>query len=537
MRLNLDLARLPGVRALALLAAFASGPFGCASAPAPLPPPAPPPPAKPAPAPVAKAEPAPPAPVTQDAPFRAEQPKGGPAPVLVLPKVQHKTLKNGLQIVLVENHALPIVAMRLIVPAGGEKNPADKAGLADLTAEMLDEGTKTRGALEIAEALESIGARLGTGASQDAAFVSLTTLSSQLGKALDVFAEVATAPAFKEEDFSRVRDRTKTSLLQSKDAPAAIAGRAFSRVLYGDKHPYAFPTVGTEKSIEKITRADLEKFHALHYLPNTSKVVVVGDVTIEQAAAELERRLGAWRGSRSRASGATGKAPKAKAPPTPKDVGRRVVLVDKEGASQSVVRIGHVGVPRKHPDYAALLVMNDILGGSFTSRINLNLREKKGYTYGARSGYSMLRGAGPFSAGGNVKADVTRESIDELLKELDGIRKGKVTDEELGEAKSGLVARSPARFETNASTAGELADVLIHDLPEDDIATMVQRIQAVTADDVLRVAKKYVRPESAVIVVVGDRKSVEPKLSGLGKIEHRDARGEPVSDKGESASK
>jgi len=522
MRPSLDLARLRGARALALVATL-----GCASAPAPLPPPAPPPPAKPAPAPVAKVE-QPPAPATQDAPFRAEQPKGGPSPVLTLPKVQHKTLKNGLQIVLVENHALPIVAMRLIVPAGGEKNPTDKAGLADLVAEMLDEGTKTRGALEIAEALESIGARLGTGASQDAAFVSLTTLSSQLGKALDVFAEIATAPAFKEEDFSRVRDKIKTSLLQSKDAPAAIAGRAFSRVLYGDKHPYAFPTVGTEKSIEKLTRADLEKFHAQHYLPNTSKVVVVGDVTIDQAAAELEKRLGTWK---------KGKAPRAKAPPTPKDVGRRVVLVDKEGASQSVVRIGHVGVPRKHADYAALLVMNDILGGSFTSRINLNLREKKGYTYGARSGFTMLRGAGPFSAGGNVKADVTRESIDELLKELEGICKDKVTDEELSEAKAGLAARSPARFETNASTAGELADVLIHDLPEDDIATMVQRIQAVTTDDVLRVARKYVRAQNAVIVVVGDRKNVEPKLSGLGKIEHRDARGEPVGDKGESAAR
>ncbi len=522
MRSAFDLGSTGPVRTLALVAAL-----GCASAPAPLPPPAPPPP-KPVTAPLAKVEPPPPAPVTQDAPFRSEQPKGGPAPALSLPKIQHHALKNGLRIVLVENHALPIVAMRLIVPAGGEKNPADRPGLADLVAAMLDEGTKTRSALEIAEALESIGARIGTGASQDAAFVSLTTLSSQLGKALDVFADIATAPAFKEEDFSRVRDKTRTSLLQSKDAPAAIAGRAFARVLYGDKHPYAFPTVGTEKSLEKITRDDLVRFHAQHYLPNSSKIVVVGDITLEQAAAELEKRLGIWRKA---------KAPKAKAPAVPKDVGRRVILIDKEGASQSVVRVGHVGVPRKHPDYAALLVMNDILGGSFTSRINLNLREKKGYTYGARSGYTMLRGAGPFSAGGNVRADVTRESIDELLKELEGIRKDKVTDEELSEAKAGLVARAPARFETNASTAGELADVLIHELPEDDIATMVQRIEAVSAEDVLRVAKRYVRPESAIIVVVGDRKSVEPKLAGLGKLEHRDTRGEPLSDKGESAAR
>jgi zinc protease len=447
-----------------------------------------------------------------DEPWRKEQPKGGAAPEIKLPKPQTFTLKNGLRVVLVESHHIPVVSGRLLLFAGADRTK--QPGLADLTAALLTEGTKSFDAIALADAVDEIGSSLDAGASHDAAFVSFTSLTKQLDRTIELFTEVVTTPTFPEKELDRIRDQRLTSLMQQKDSPGAMTSNTAGRVVYGDSHPYAWPLVGTEASLKAFKRDELVKFWQAWYVPQNGRLLVVGDTNVDELKTKLEASLGSWKGH------AVAKDP---TPATPKTGKRTIYVVDKPQASQSVVWVAHAGVTRSNPDYVPLLVANHILGGSAAGRLFMNLREAKGFSYGAYSRMGFGRGPSLFFAGGNMRGNSTKEAVSEIMKELDRIRKEPVTAEELDAAKSGTIGRMPSRFETNGAVAGMLAELEQNGLPLDWYATFAKKVEAVTAADVQRVARKYFHPETAQIIVTGDKKSVEEGLKELklGPVETR----------------
>lgn len=439
---------------------------------------------------------------------RSVMPAAGPAPTYDFPDVQRRTLSNGLQLWVVERPGVPIVNVQLIVDAGGMQDPADRPGLASLTAAMLTEGTATRSATEIADELDFLAANLNAMAGQEVASVSLQTLARNLEHALAIFADIVVNPAFPESEWSRVRDQRLVSLLQALDQPPTIANQRFARIVYGDAHPYGRPVPGTPDAVRGTTPEIMRDFHRQRYVPNNSSLIVVGDIRTDRIAQQLERSFAGWR--RGPATVAS-----SFADPAPQQA-TRIFLIDKPGSAQSQVRIGHVGVTRAHHDYFPLLMMNTILGGQFTSRINLNLREDKGYTYGARSGFDMGRLAGPFVAQAGVQTAVTKESLIEFMKELTEIRDARpVTEEEIEFARMSIIRREPLTLESNAQIASRVQQLILYGLPDDYFDHYNQRIAAVTREDVNRVAREYLHPERFAIVVVGDRAQIESGLREL----------------------
>ncbi|MDQ1591494.1 MAG: zinc protease [Pyrinomonadaceae bacterium] len=477
----------------------------------------------------AKGEPAKPANAKRDpqqaAASAAVLPKPGPEPRLVLPKVERHRLSNGLEVFLVRHSELPVVNMNLIIRSGAAADPENLPGAASLTADLLDEGTKTRNALDISNALASVGARMSVGAGWDSTNAELLTLTRHLDRALEVYADVLLNPAFPDTDLKRLRGSRLASLQQQRDNADAIAGVVYSSILYGSKHPYGRPLSGNEASLNAITDADVRRFYETYYRPNNAALIVAGDVTAATLLPKLERAFAAWKPAQVPAADVSA------TPPARERAG--IYLVDKPGAAQSVIQIGQVGVARSTPDYFPLLVLNSMLGGQFVSRINLNLREDKGYTYGARSNFDYRRGAGPFAASGGVFTNVTKESVSEFLKELRGIRgEIPVTERELEYAKQGILRGFPRGFETPDQIAGRLGTVVLYNLPDDYFNSYSARVRAVTLADITRVANRYLDPSRMAILVVGDRKAVEPGLRSLGigeGITYLDAEGRPVA--------
>jgi predicted Zn-dependent peptidase len=408
----------------------------------------------------------------------------------------------------------------LVVRAGGERDPRGKLGLATMTANLLTEGTTTRDALQIADQEAFLGVEVDAGSGWDQSSVTLHTPTAQLDSALALMADIALRPSFPAQDLDRLRKERLTSLLQQRDRPTAMANMAFNAIVFGDAHPYGRPLGGTEGSTAALTRADVQRFYQANFRPNNAALIVVGDVRPDDIAQRVERLFGAW---------ARGAATPVRFPTPPATGATTVYLVDKPGAPQSSVRIGTVGVPRATEDYFPLLVMNTILGGSFTSRLNNNLRETKGYTYGARSGFDMRQVAGPFTASAEVTGTKTDSALIEFFKELRAIR-DTVPTGELTKAKRYLQLQLPAQFETTGGVAGRLVPLVLYGLPLDYYNSYAQRIEAVTQADVQRVASRYVDPSKLAVVVVGDRASVEPavKALGLGPVMVRDMTGKPV---------
>jgi zinc protease len=455
--------------------------------------------------------------------MQANLPKPKPDPKLVLPKIQRRKLSNGLDVLIVEHHELPVVNMNLIVKSGAAADPIDRPGVATLAADMLDEGTATRSSLEISNQLSSIGARLATRADWDSSNMNLTTLTRHLDSALDIFADVLLNPAFPENDLKRLRGTRLVGLQQQRDNANSIAGAVYSALLYGREHPYGHPQTGDEKSIAATTAQDVRGFYETYYRPNNSALIVAGDVTPATLMPKLEKALGAWKAAQVPATSV--------AAPAPRIVKTGIYLVDRPGAAQSVIQIGQVGVARSSPDYFPLLVMNSLLGGAFVSRVNLNLREDKGYTYGARTGFDYRRGAGPFTASAGVQTAVTKESVYEFMKEIRGIRgEIPVTQKELDYQKQSIIRGFPRGFETPGQIAGRLSAVVLYDLPDDYFNSYLARLQAVTVADVQRVAAKYLDPSHMAILIVGDRKTIEPGLRSLdlGAITLLDTEGRPA---------
>jgi zinc protease len=440
----------------------------------------------------------------------------GPPPALRLPAITTRQLANGLTIVVVEQHELPLADAILLTRTGGEADPRGRMGTAALTAAMLNEGTTSRTALQIADQAAYLGVRVGTGSGWEQSTVSLHAPTAQLDSALALFADVALHPAFQSADLERIRKVRLTALQQQRDRGPVIADRAYAVALFGDQHPYGRPLAGTEGSITSIAREDLTRFYSTYYRPNNATLLVVGDVKPDDVERRAQALFGGWaRADVPVTPAATASGPKAST----------LIIVDKPGAAQSSFRLGGIGAPRSTSDYFAIQVLNTILGGSFTSRLNNNLRETKGYTYGAGSGFGLRRNAGPFTASAEIVSAKTDSALIEFMKELRAIR-DTIPSDELAKAKRYLQLGLPEDFETNGSIASQLIPLVTYGIPLDFYSTAVQNIGAVSQADVQRVARQYVDPDHLTIVIVGDRKSIEPGLQALkpGTIVVRDVR-------------
>jgi predicted Zn-dependent peptidase len=443
----------------------------------------------------------------QQAPDRSHPPQPGPPPPLHLPAIEKRQLSNGLPVWTVELHKVPVVQVNLLVFSGTAADPPSKFGVASFTTAMLEEGAGSRSALQIADAVDFLGADLGAGSGIDASTVRLHVPVARLADALPIMADVAERPTFPGDEIERLRRQRLTSLLQARDEPGTIASLTFSRVLYGTSHRYGTAMTGTAETIKSFTAADLRSFYQSVFRPDNSALIVVGDVAPEKTMPMLEASFGKWNAQGSAAS-------KPTLPTVQEPARREVYLVDKPGAAQSQIRIGWIGVARSTPDYFPIQVLNTILGGSFSSRLNLNLREKHGYAYGAGSTFDMRASPGPFAAAAGVQTDKTADALKEFFNELNAIGQ-QVPADELARAKNYVALRFPQSFETTGDVSRRLEDMLVYHLPDDYFATYIQNIQAVSAADVQRVAQKYIQPNRFVVVVVGDLKTIEPGIRAL----------------------
>lgn len=487
------------------------------------PPRTPPPPAEPqkaaAPA-QAQAQQAPAAP----APDRSHVPPLGPPPELELPSQKHFVLANGLKVRLVERHRLPIVALHLVVDAGGIHDPARLPGAASFTAAMLTEGgTRTRTPTQISDQVGFLGATLGGGAGQDSAFLSGSSLSRHLPALLEIFADVAMNPAFPRKDFLRVQDQRKVTLIQQRDQSQVVATKAFTDVFWGSGSPYAHYVLGTEESVAATTPGDLARLHERLWRPENAELVVVGDVTEDALRPVLDRTIGTWK------KGAAAPRLREGAVAAP----HRTLLVEKADAPQSALLLGMPGLERASKDFVPATVLFQVLGGGTSSRLFRNLREEKGYTYGLGAGADARRLAGVSVVRGNVKADVTGPALKEILGELGRLRTEPVPDAELQDAKQALVRSLPADFATVGGVAGRIAELIVYDLPDDYWNGYADAVLKVTAEDVRRVADRVLDPARATLVIVGTSKVVSPQLAGLpiGKVEVRAPPGAPPGKK------
>jgi predicted Zn-dependent peptidase len=428
-------------------------------------------------------------------------------------------------VLFVERHDLPIAAVRIVSDVGAGDVTGVRPGAMAFMGGMLEQGAGKRDALSLSDDFESLGAEHGAWCDWDACGVRIKVLTSRLGSALDMLSDVVLRPTFPAPELERLRKRWLGSLQAEKNSPGAMEQNALAAAIFGRAHPYGHSLRGVVADIEKLTRSEVESAYKRAFAPRSTTILVAGDVTAGDLRPLLESRFGAWKGG-----AATATTPPA-APHAKGAVGAaRVVLVDAPGAAQSQVLVADEGVPFGTQDRIALGVMNAIFGGMFSSRINLDLREAHSYTYGAHSRFTMRHGAGPFAAGGAIFAAHTVEAVQELLGQVNRIREEPVTAEELADAKENAKLALPARFESVDEVTGALGDLAIYKLPLDEYATRAGRIDAVTAADVQRVAKKWLRPEALRIVVTGDRAKLEKGLSALGSIEVRDAYGDPVKE-------
>jgi zinc protease len=431
----------------------------------------------------------------------------GPDPKFALPKIEKTKLANGLNLWVVRKNDLPIVSMNLVINAGGTLESADKSGVASMTANMLNQGTKTRSALDIANGLQSIGASVFPNASWDASAVSMQTITKNLDQALDLYADVVTNPSFPTNELELLRRRTLFGFQQRRSSPTAVAGVVYDKVLYGDQ-AYGRQLTGDEKTVKAMTRDDLVNFYNSYYRPNNATLIVVGDVETNSIKAKLEKAFAGWKSA---------DVPAMKIDAMTMAAKPAIYLVDKPGAAQSSVSIGQVGIERNNPDFYAVQVMNSILGGGGTARLFMNLREDKGYTYGAYSRFVARRGPGPFSASGEIQTVSTKEAVQEFMKELNGIRGAiPITQAELEVNKQSLIRRFPSGFETDGQISNQLANLVIYNLPDTIFDDFIAKVNAVSIEEVNRVANKYLDPSKMAIVIVGDRKVIEPGLKDLG---------------------
>jgi len=447
--------------------------------------------------------------------FPTTPPATGAAPAVTPPSVVTRTLDNGLKVSYVRMPEVPVVqASLLLLSAGSTQDPTAQPGLAGFTASMLDEGAAGKTALQVADALELLGASFSASAGWDATQVNLYVLKKNFPAALGVMSDVVLRPDFPAREFDRLRNEQVVALQRGRDEPTIIAANAFQSLVFGAAHPYGrFPTI---QAMQSLTRDQVAAFHAAAYRPERATLLVVGDVDPAEMHPTIERAFGAWRATAAAPAAASG----ARAPNVATTT---IYLVDKPSAAQSEIRIVHPGVARNTPDFYALQVLNTILGGSFTSRLNTNLREVHGWSYGARSGFSMRAEPGPFTAQAAVVTAKTDSALIEFFRELNRIRTEPIPAEDLEKAKRYVALGFPASLETTQDVAGQLSQLVTYGIDPAFFGTFVQNIMAVTAADVQRVANQHVRPGASVVVVVGDRSTIEAgiRAANLGNVEIR----------------
>ena len=447
---------------------------------------------------------------------RSRLPVPGPDRVFHFPRIVRRVLGNGLELRAVRHRSVPVVSMVLLVPGGSAVDPESGYGLVSMTAGLLDEGSRGQSALDVAERVARIGGDFDVEVGMDAVAVGLTTLDRFFETGLELVHEIVTAPNLANDDFNRIRNLRLERLAQLKDHAAAIAERAFARVLYGP-HPYGHLSLGSEPALKAMTVAAARAMHAALFAPAGATLVIVGDRSEDQLLDAAAARFDSWRAAAStmtidRAAGL--------APPPP--AGEALVVIHRPGAAQSELRIGHVCAPRSTPDYPKLLVLNTILGGEFVSRLNLNLRESKGYTYGVRTGFNLRRGVGPFVMQTSVATDVTGPAIHEALGEIRAIADQRpATGDEVAQAFASLSKGYPRGFETAGQVARSVAQLALHHLPDTYFEEFVPRLAEVTAEDVSAAARQYLAPAKMSTVIVGDLDKIHGSLAGLGLGPHQ----------------
>ncbi len=462
-------------------------------------------------------------PATQAA-DRTKMPEPGVPPAPKLPEIQTTTLSNGLEVVLAERHEVPVVNFNLLVDAGYAADQFAQPGTAMLAMNMLDEGTKTRDAIAISTDLARLGATIGSGSNLDSSTVALSTLKTSLDAALDLYADVILNPAFPKADFERLQKQQLAQIQREKATPIQLALRIFPSLLYGEGHAYGAPFTGsgTEAAVAKLTREDLAKFHQTWFRPNNATLIVVGDTTLAEVKAKLETKFASWK---------AGDVPKKNIGQVALAPKQRVFLIDKPGAIQSTILAGTVAPPKSNPIEPSIEAMNTVLGGAFISRLNMNLREDKHWSYGAGSFLTDARGQRPFIAYAPVQSDKTKESVQEMRKELLEITKDRVvTADEAAMAKANLTLTLPGTWETTNQVSGALAEIVRFDLPQDYWSQYPGKIQALVVDDLNQAATQVIHPENITWLIVGDVASIEKPVRelNLGEVVILDADGKPM---------
>jgi len=448
-------------------------------------------------------------------------PQAGPPPVATFPAIQRATLSNGLEIVLAERHTIPVVQFRLLVDAGYAADQFGAPGTASLAMNLMDEGTAQRNALQISDELALLGASLNTGASLDASTVSLSALKENLDKSLDIYADVILHPAFPENEFQRLKRERLAQIQQEKAQPIGIALRVFSTLLYGPGHAYGNPMTGsgTTASVEGMTRDQLAQFHSTWFKPNNAKLLVVGDITMDQIRPKLEQLFRDWR---------RGDVPQKNLATVPQKDASAIYIFDRPGSPQSMIIAGHVAPPESNPEELAIETMNTILGGEFTARINMNLREDKHWSYGAQSLLWSAKGQRPFFVYAPVQSDKTADAVREIRSELTGIETDRpATADELARAKASETLTLPGQWETAGAILGSISQIVEYGLPDDYFTTYPGKIRALTLPDINKAAKDVLHPDKVVWIVVGDRAKIEQGLRDLniGPVHEIDADG------------
>jgi zinc protease len=459
--------------------------------------------------------------VAQQVLDRTKIPPPGRPPELRVPVWTKSTLGNGADLIVSEKHDLPLVSFSITLLGGASQfEPPARRGLASITASMMSEGTKTRDGEALSNALQLLGASVMTNIGSESGSMSFVSTTGKFTATLDILVDMLVNSTFPADALERLRAQRLVALTQARAQPAAIAGRVFPKVLYGPAHPFGQPP--TEESLKAITRDDVVALHKAYFQPGRALIVVTGDVRAADVKSAVERALAPWTAGGSR--------PAFSYPALPERQGPTIYLVDKPGAAQSTFAIGNPGPPRTTPDYYALEVMNTMLGGLFQSRLNANIREEKGFSYGVRSAFAYGRGPGAFQAGGDIISAKTDAALVEFMKELRGIAGSRpVTDEELNTAKSALVQRLPGTFGSVAGINRSISTLWVYGLPDDYYQHYGKAVAAVTKDDVVRVARKCIDLDHLAIVIVGDRATIEGplKATGIAPIIALDIEGNP----------
>jgi zinc protease len=447
---------------------------------------------------------------------RSKPPKPGPPKDVQFPDYYDTTLPNGINLLVIENSKIPAVSVRLVFKNAGSYYDGSTTGLASVTAEMLTKGTKNRTASQIAEEIDFIGGSLSSGSDWDGSYVSLSLLKKHLNTGIEVLSDVVLNPTFAEDELSRVREQRLSSILQSKDDAGSLSDKMFNKVVFNNS-PYGNPAEGTEESIKAMTRGDIENFYKDKYLSRNLIIAFVGDITKEEALSIVDKYFNSLRSVEMR------DYKEVFTPPV--NITNSVFVVNKPEAVQSNLRVGHIGIARNNPDFIAVSVMNTILGGYFGSRINYNLREKHGFTYGARSYFNPRMYAGDFSVDADVRSEVTDTSVGLVIDELKRITTEEVSDDEIQTVKNYLTGVFPLQLETANAVASRVINLKLYNLPRDYYSKYISEINKLTKKDILNAAKKYITPGNLYIVVSGDAGKIKDKLKKFGEVKVYDADG------------